>query len=130
MGPGKLTDRIILEKRSSSTAPNGDLISTWTVSLTTLADVRVMTGEDQVKAGKLVSENRIKLVFRYRTDVNIAAGDRLTWRERTFLVEPGIIQDKKRIWFTMTALTEFEGTVEETVIISENTLQATLQSQI
>jgi len=111
MSSGKLTDNVIFEKRVAGRLPNRDLTSTWIETLRTLADVNVMTGEEQVKAGKLVSENRIKLKFRYRTDVSFNAGDRVTWRGRTFLLEPGLIQDKKRTWFTMTAVSEFEGSV-------------------
>lgn len=110
MGLGNLTDKIAFERKTLVLAGDGDLVSTWTPSMTTWADVEILTGAQQVDLGKTTSENRIRVKLLYRQDEQINVGDKVTWRSRTWIVEDMPIVDKRRVWVTMIAIVENKTT--------------------
>jgi SPP1 family predicted phage head-tail adaptor len=110
MKAGDLKDQVVVERSTRSTLLNGDTSTVWTILMTTWTNARMISGTEQMEAGKLTSENRIELKIRYRNDVQVAVGDRVSWRGRVWIVEEGIIVDPSRTMITMTAIVDFENT--------------------
>ena len=109
MTPGELTDLVVFERKTTSTTTPGSVSTqtTWTQHLTTWAKVKTLSGSDQTKEGKTVSERKIRVWILYRTDKTIRVGDRITWRNTTWLVESPPVPDIKRFFFEFDAVIDF-----------------------
>ena len=114
---GELTDRIQFESKSTVTLPNGDKSVTWTPILTTWAKVREKSGGYSLETGKVNSQSRIKIEMRYRPDVPVTVGNRVTWRRMSWILENSPVVDAQRTQISMDAILDVDS--------SQRTLEST-----
>lgn len=75
----------------------------------------MLSGTEQIESGRLESQNRIEVVMRYRFNNSIAVGDRISWRNRNWIVEPGLVIDEDRTLIKMGAVIDSKDSSLELV---------------
>jgi SPP1 family predicted phage head-tail adaptor len=72
MDAGKLTNRVVIERRSTSTDALGQPYTSWTTVATVWAWIAHLNGIEAIKAGADTSLIRTSIRIRWRTDVTAA----------------------------------------------------------
>lgn len=109
---GTLTESVLIERKTKIQG-NVTSVSTaydWSTLMTTRASVLIMSGEDQIRSGKQEASNRIKVIMRNRSNVKIQIGDRITWNNKTWLIDTAPIIDPRRQKIESIAIDEFVQT--------------------
>lgn len=104
---GKLREKIIILEPSRVQNDSGKITTTYAVALETFADVRELKSSAELIEQQ---ENIIQLLeftMRYRPDVPVVNGYRLTWRGFNFTVN-NMRVDPLRTWIKITAQSEIE----------------------
>ena len=78
--PGELKERVILQSRSVTKDAYGQDTITWISTATVWARVRPVHGREFFAAAQVQQEQTVKVVVRYRTDVQPTW--RLVWQGR------------------------------------------------
>ena len=113
MQTGELTDRLTFQRKTTVQGEAGDLFNSYSTVLTTFAKVREKSGGYSMETGSINSETRISVVMRYRPDVAIVTGDKVTWRGFEWIVENGPVVDAKRTYIMLEAVFKVETTKRE-----------------
>jgi SPP1 family predicted phage head-tail adaptor len=77
MQAGRLTERVSIERKSSTRAANGEEVVTWTVLDTVSASVKQLRGKEFFAAAQMQGSVDHQVQIRYRTD--ITRDMRLMW---------------------------------------------------
>mgnify|MGYP000022199681 CR=1 FL=1 len=78
--PGELSERVILQRRVVVQDAYGQSTITWTAIATVWARVRAVSGREFFAAGQVQQEQTVKVLVRYRTDLDATC--RLMWQGR------------------------------------------------
>ncbi|MGN5115638.1 phage head closure protein [Aeromonas sp. Y301-2] len=101
MAAGKLRDRVTLLTRAPGRDGAGQAVDQWQPSPPIWADVRMIGGREQLRAGKEIAAGQYTIQFRYRPGVTTAqrlylVQDQLSLNIK--LVQP----DARRQWLILT----------------------------
>jgi SPP1 family predicted phage head-tail adaptor len=102
MPAGRLRDRITLLARQSGRDAVGQPLDDWGESPPIWADVQMIGGREQIRAGREVSEGQYSIRIRHRPGVTTAQRIRLAVSGEVLdikLAQP----DQRRAWLTITA---------------------------
>lgn len=102
MPAGRLRDRITLLARQFGRDAVGQLQDGWSESSPIWADVQMIGGREQIRAGREVSEGQYSIRIRHRPGVTTAQRIRLEASGEVLdikLAQP----DQRRTWLTITA---------------------------
>lgn len=102
MPAGRLRDRITLLTRQAGRDAVGQPLNGWDESSPIWADVQMIGGREQLRAGREVSEGQYSIRIRYRSSVTTAQRIRLAVSGEVLdikLAQP----DQRRAWLTITA---------------------------
>lgn len=78
--PGELTERVTLQSRSVAKDAYGQDTITWIDVATVWARVRAVSGREFFAAAQVQQEQTVKVLVRYRTDVQTTW--RMVWQTR------------------------------------------------
>ncbi len=79
--PGELSERVILQRRVVVQDAYGQATITWTAIATVWARVRAVSGREFFAAAQVQQEQTVKVLIRYRTDLDATC--RLVWQGRS-----------------------------------------------
>ena len=102
MPAGRLRDRITLLTRQAGRDAVGQPLDGWDESSPIWADVQMIGGREQMRAGREVSEGQYSIRIRHRPGVTTAQRIRLAVSGEVLdikLAQP----DQRRAWLTITA---------------------------
>lgn len=106
---GELNQKITIERQQSVQQPDGGMITTWVTLHETFASVTEKRPSVDVIAQQPNIHMLIEIKTRYNPEVNVLAGDRITWRGFHFMsMAPKV--DPLRRWILFTAHSEMEET--------------------
>lgn len=100
--PGRLNQRVRIEKRQSGQDDFGQAVLTWVPLCTTWAEVLPLRGREFFAAAQVQQEHSIKVRLRYRHDID--AGMRLVWNGRAHDITGVIALEGGRQWLEIMAL--------------------------
>lgn len=107
---GELNERVTIERPTRTPNDSGGAITTYSALLSTWARVRELKSTPELLEGREQITQLIEILMRYRPDVAIQHGDRLTWRGFTFIIN-NMRVDPMRTSITITAASEIETAV-------------------
>lgn len=102
MPAGRLRDHITLLTRQTGRDTAGQPLDAWDESNPIWADVQMIGGREQIRAGREVSEGQYSIRIRYRPNVTTAQRIKLAVSGEALditLVQP----DQRRAWLIITA---------------------------
>lgn len=102
MPAGRLRDRINLLTHQVGRDAVGQPLDDWVASAPIMADVQMIGGREQIRAGREVSEGQYSIRISYRVGVTTAQRIRLDGGGEVLdikLAQP----DQRRAWLTITA---------------------------
>ena len=102
MNPGKLNDRVTLQRRAAGSDAMGQASGAWTEVATVWALVLPLRGREFFAAAQVQQEQSIKVTMRYRADVEPTM--RLMWQGKPHDIT-GVIQlAGEKAWLEVMAL--------------------------
>ena len=73
MQAGRLRDRLVVQNPTTTRSPTGQPVKTWSDTETIWAEVKGISGREQMFAGAELAEATIRVWIRFRHDVTAAS---------------------------------------------------------
>lgn len=73
MQAGRLRDRLVVQNPTTTRSPTGQPVKTWSDAETIWAEVKGISGREQMSAGAELAEATIRVWIRFRHDVTAAS---------------------------------------------------------
>lgn len=93
--PGRMRNRIAIQSRTATTSETGGVTHTWSTDMTVWGSISPLSGNEPLRADKLLPEVSHRVRIRYRS--GITAKNRLVFDSRVFQIVAVLNRDERNI---------------------------------